>query len=83
MAKLLAITAIIGTIITVAFGMIVGAAVLARTKDVTDAMNLSADANNTLTSMYSTIWTSFPLLPLVVLILIGGAILAAIAWFRV
>lgn len=82
MAKLLAIGVIIGTIITIAFSMIVGTAVLAKTKEVTDEMNLSTEANATLTSMYSTIWSSLPLLPLLVLILIGGAILAGIAWFR-
>jgi len=62
--------------------MLIGSAILGKLQAIVPDLNLSADANSTVNTMFQTVWASLPILPLVVLVLIGGTVLAAIAWFR-
>jgi len=82
MPAMIGITVLVGTIITVAFAMLIGSAILGKLQAIVPELNLSTDANNTVNTMFDTVWASMPILPLVVLVLIGGTVLAAIAWFR-
>jgi len=82
MPAMIGITVLVGTIITVAFAMLIGSAILGKLQAIVPELNLSADANTTVNTMFDTVWASMPILPLVILVLIGGTVLAAIAWFR-
>ena len=82
MARMIGISILIGTIITVAFSILIGSVIIGKLQAIVPELNLTGKANTTVQGMFSTIWASMPILPLVVLVLIGGTVLAAIAWFR-
>jgi hypothetical protein len=72
---------IIIAIITVAVGSVVGLAMVSATSTVAQGLNISTIANTTLNNTLGTIYSSWPLLGLVVLALIGGAVIGAITFF--
>lgn len=81
-ARSIAIMGIIVAIITVAIGSTVGLALVSTTEDVFWAMTLGGSANTAFSDTVSTIYSSWPLLGLVVLALIGAGVLIAIAIIR-
>ena len=68
--------------ITVAIGSTVGLTLTAKTKEVFDNMSLAAAANTAMSNTISTVYSSWPLLGIVVLALIAAAALAAIMILR-
>ncbi|MCK4387113.1 MAG: hypothetical protein KAV41_03490 [Candidatus Pacebacteria bacterium] len=78
----LSVMAIIITCIVVGVGSAIGLVVLAKTEDVFDAMQLSTEANDAFDDTIGTIYTSWPMLGLVVIALIAGAILLSIGIIR-
>jgi len=73
---------IIIAIITVAVGSAVGLAMVSQTANVFGGLNAAPEAANAFGNTTNIIYTSWPLLGLVVLALIGAAVLAAIMLFR-
>ena len=76
------VTVLVGAIITVAFSILIGSVIIGKLQAIIPELNLTGQANSTVQGMFATIWASMPILPLIVLVLIGGTVLAAIAWFR-
>ena len=74
--------AIIVAIITVAIGSTVGLALTSKTESVFWAMKLGASANTAFSDTVTTIYSSWPLIGLIVLALIGAGVLVAIAIIR-
>jgi len=77
--------AIIGVIlvcIVVAVGSTVGLTLTAKTKEVFDDMSLSESANTAMSNTVSTIFSSWPLLGIVVLALIAASAIAAVMILR-
>ena len=73
---------IIVAIITVAVGSAVGLALVGKTDDVVQGLGLGTDAETAFNDTVDIIYSSWSLLGLVVLALIGSAVLIAIAVFR-
>ena len=73
---------IIVAIITVAVGSAVGLAMVSQTSTVFDSLNPSTEATNAFGNTTNIIYSSWPLLGLVVLGLIGAAVLSSIMLFR-
>jgi hypothetical protein len=76
------VMAIIVAIITVAVGSAVGLAMVSQTETVYLALDTSTEAETAFNSTTGIVYTSWPLLGLVVLGLIGAAVLSAIMFFR-
>jgi len=77
-----AIAGIIVTIAVVAVGSVVGLTITAKTKGVFDDMALSSAANTAMSNTIKTIYSSWPLLGIVVLGLIAAAAISAIMILR-
>lgn len=77
-----AIIGIILVCITVAIGSTVGLTLTAKTKEVFDSMALASAANTAMSNTVSTIYSSWPLLGIVVLALIAAGALAAVMILR-
>ncbi len=73
---------IIVAIITVAVGSAVGLAMVSQTQTVFLSLDTATEAETAFNSTTNIIYTSWPLLGLVVLGLIGAAVLTAIMLFR-
>jgi hypothetical protein len=73
---------IIVAIITVAVGSAVGLAMVSQTGTVFEALNPTQAATDAFGNTTSIIYSSWPLLGLVVLGLIGAAVLSSIMLFR-
>lgn len=84
MAKggMIPVMAIIITIVGVALGSVVGLAMVSKTESVFYNMGLGVTANNTMGNISSVIYSSWPLMGLIVLALIGSAVLFSIMIFR-
>jgi hypothetical protein len=82
MAKEFGLMGIIVAIITVAVGSAVGLAMVSYTGTVFYNLGAGSAANNSFGNTTSIIYTSWPLLGLAVLGLIGAAVLASIMIFR-
>jgi hypothetical protein len=76
------IMGIIVTIIFIAVGSAIGLAMVAQTSTTFTALNAGPAANNAYGNVTSIIYSSWPLLGLAVLALIGGAVLAGLLMFR-
>lgn len=78
-------TAIVGVIVTiavVAVGSVVGLTLTAKTKTVFDDMTLTTAANTAMSNTIKTVYSSWPLLGIVVLALIAAAAIGAIMILR-
>jgi hypothetical protein len=73
---------IIVTIIFIAVGSAIGLAMIAQTSTTFYSLNAGVSANNSFGNVTSIIYSSWPLLGLAVLALIGGAVLAGLLMFR-
>lgn len=73
---------IILAIITVAIGSAVGLALVSKTENVFWGLGATTAGNTSFNNTIGTVYTSWPLLGLVVLALIGGAVIIAIGIIR-
>lgn len=76
------ILGIILAIITVAVGSAIGLAMVAKTDAVFQALGLSSNASTAFNNTVSIVYSSWPLLGLAVLAMIGATVIAAIMIFR-
>lgn len=77
----IAAVAIIGAVIATAFAMVIGAIILGETQQIAYDLNMTEEANTTVTGMYDIVWPAMRLLPLQILVLVGAAIMAAVGLF--
>jgi len=82
-AKGIAVVGLIVVIIGFVFTFAIGSAILGSAETVISSMNLTNSSQAAITNLFSVTWSSLPLLVLTILVMIGGAVLAALSWFRV
>lgn len=78
----MAIMGIILAIITVGIGSAIGLAMVAKTESVYNTLGVTANASSAFNNTVSIIYSSWPLLGLAVLAMIGATVIAAIMIFR-
>jgi hypothetical protein len=78
----IAIMGIILAIITVGIGSAIGLAMIAKTETVFNGLGVGTNASNAFNGTVNIIYSSWPLLGLAVLAMIGATVIAAIMIFR-
>lgn len=76
------ILGIITVVVVIGVGSVIGLTLIAKSKEVFDNMALAAAANTAMDNTVATLYSSWPLLGLVALAMIGAAAIAAFMIIR-